>query len=278
MRVSEASGREKGMRILIVDDEANIGNGLARIIRTGFGKPCKIQVYTNAEDALNASKAFHPDLVITDIVMPGMDGLAMIEAYKKQSPATAIIILSGYDHFSYVQKALRMGVMDYLLKPVDSEQLFAQLYRIYEQLPKSYQQIHPAAFPHLPFFEKNIHDPSYPASLKRTVIYIEQNYMKELTLQDIACEMMLSPNYLSSLINTHLGHSFNYLLDYIRLEKALLLIASEPDMTNAELSYLVGYSSERRLYHAFQTRLGFTPGWYRDICLTRRRSNHDGNT
>ena len=266
------------IKVFIVEDESIVREGIRDMIpweQDGF---VFFGEASDGEVALPMVRRIRPDILITDIKMPFMDGLSLSRLVNRELPDTRIIILSGYNDFDYAKTAIGLGVTDYLLKPVDSEQLFAQLYRIYEQLPKSYQQIHPAAFPHLPFFEKNIHDPSYPASLKRTVIYIEQNYMKELTLQDIACEMMLSPNYLSSLINTHLGHSFNYLLDYIRLEKALLLIASEPDMTNAELSYLVGYSSERRLYHAFQTRLGFTPGWYRDICLTRRRSNHDGNT
>jgi len=92
---------------------------------------------------------------------------------------------------------------------------------------------------------------------------MENNYMKELTLQSVAGEVMLSASYLSTLINDQFGHGFNYLLDNIRLQHAASLMIEEPDIVNAEISYLVGYNNERRLYHAFQSRLGFTPGWFR---------------
>ncbi len=251
------------MKILIVDDEVKIAEGLQCIIKQGLSIPCKLKVCSNAQEALRQGGLFHPDVVITDIVMPGMDGLTMVKEFQKLKPTPVIIIMSGYDQFSYVQTALRYGVKDYLLKPVDSEHLLGLLNTIYNQLPQSYQQRTENRFSQLEFFHHDLHDPTFPASLQRTISYIEQNYMNELTLQGIASELMLSANYLSSLINDHFGHSFNYLLDQVRLQKACELMVSEPDLVNAEVSYLVGYANERRLYHAFQQRLGFTPGWFR---------------
>ena len=252
------------MKIIIADDEINIAQGIERILREGFSMPCKIKLCANASEVLSVSAVFHPDLLITDIVMPGMDGLALIQKLLASSYPPHIIIISGYDQFSYVQTALRYGVTDYLLKPVDSQQLIAQVMRIYQMIPDSYKDRREKQLSSIPFFAKGIDSDDYPGSLQRTIRYTEQNYMKELTLQSIAEELMLSPNYLSTQINRYLGRSFNDLLDYVRLKKALMLLLTEPDIVNAEISYLVGYNNERRLYHAFQSRLGFTPGWFRE--------------
>lgn len=251
------------MKILIVDDEAKIADGLQCIIKQGLNVPYKIKACCSAKDALQQGALFHPDVVITDIVMPGMDGLTMVKEFQKMEPAPVIIIMSGYDQFSYAQTALRIGVKDYLLKPVDSDHLLGLLMSVYRQLPQNFQQRMKSSFFQLDFFRQDLHNSHFPVSLQRTISYIEQNYMNELTLQNIANEMMLSANYLSTLINDHFGHSFNYLLDCVRLQKACELMVSEPDLVNAEISYLVGYANERRLYHAFQQRLGFTPGHFR---------------
>jgi len=119
------------MRILIVDDEEKIANGLKCIIKQNLSIPHKIDLCSSADEALRLSLLSRPDVVITDIVMPGMDGLTMVQQLRQQDPAPAVIIISGYDQFSYVRAALRYGVKDYLLKPVDSEQLICQLNRIY---------------------------------------------------------------------------------------------------------------------------------------------------
>ncbi|MCX7708781.1 MAG: response regulator, partial [Clostridia bacterium] len=111
------------LKVLLVDDEEIIRSGIAQGIdwaQLGF------QVIGEAEDgeqALQAVKEMRPDVVITDIKMPFMDGLQFIEAVKPQYPNVSIIIISGHDEFHYAQKAVKLGAYDYILKPIELEYL-----------------------------------------------------------------------------------------------------------------------------------------------------------
>ncbi|NOU92613.1 response regulator [Paenibacillus sp. LMG 31456] len=109
--------------VLIVDDEVMIKRSLTKLIN---GSSHGFRVLGEAEDgseALALWERLKPDLIITDISMPVMDGLELIEEIRSREQATEIVILSGYDDFKYAQQAMRYGIMDYLLKPVRQEQL-----------------------------------------------------------------------------------------------------------------------------------------------------------
>jgi two-component system response regulator YesN len=107
------------MRVLIVDDEDIIREGIKSSISW---EHFDMTVVGTAEDGEEALKLFidqNPEIVITDIKMPFIDGLELIERIKNNSPDTYIIIISGYDQFEYAQKALKMGAFDYILKPIE---------------------------------------------------------------------------------------------------------------------------------------------------------------
>lgn len=111
------------MRILIVDDEVIIRTGLCTVIDW---KELGLELLTaasSAEEALERIPQEKPHIVLTDIRMSGMDGIELSQEIKKILPDTEIIILTGYDDFSYAQQALRGGVTDYLLKTSRPEEI-----------------------------------------------------------------------------------------------------------------------------------------------------------
>lgn len=81
-------------------------------------------------------------MVLTDINMDGMDGLELAKTLKERMPHIRIIILSGYDDFEYARRALRLGIEDYLLKPVDIEELMAMVQRIGQEIVLEAEQAH----------------------------------------------------------------------------------------------------------------------------------------
>lgn len=121
------------MRILIVEDEMKIRNGMAKLI-TAHTNHTMIGEARNGKEGLEMILRFHPELVITDIRMPQMDGLEMVEEVKKLGIGCHIIVLSGYSDFEYAQKALRFGVDDYLLKPLAPEDVIGMLDKIQTRL------------------------------------------------------------------------------------------------------------------------------------------------
>ena len=116
-------------KVLIADDEMLIRQGLASF----FKEDERFEVCALAEDgeeALKMARACTPDLVLADINMPFMDGLTFVETLKKEQPQITIVIVTGYDEFQFAQRALRLNVEDYILKPVSKKDFTALLDKI----------------------------------------------------------------------------------------------------------------------------------------------------
>ena len=118
---------EKGgfsmLSVLIVDDEEWIRLGIISKLKKGPYTFQEIFQESSAKEALNTSLSKHPDIVLCDIHMDGMNGLAFSSKLLEFLPDTKIVIISGYNDFSYAKEAIRLGVVDYLLKPIDSASL-----------------------------------------------------------------------------------------------------------------------------------------------------------
>lgn len=118
---------------MLVDDEYMIKLSLAKLIGD---QGDKFQVVGEAEDgdeALDLIGRLQPNLVITDIRMPGLNGLELVELAKPKYPETEFVILSGYEEFEYARQALRLGVSEYLLKPLKPEQVNQVLETVYDK-------------------------------------------------------------------------------------------------------------------------------------------------
>ena len=104
--------------LILVDDEPFVLKGIPRVFDLKKYNFNLVQTYDNPVRALNELSMTKPDLIITDIKMPQMDGLQFSQEAKKICPDAEIVILSGHDNFSYAQTAVRLGASDYLLKPI----------------------------------------------------------------------------------------------------------------------------------------------------------------
>ena len=127
-------------RILLVDDEAEIRQGIARKIdweASGFEVVGEAE---NGEEALERAETLEPDVVLTDIRMPYMDGLVLTERLRQSRPSVKVVIFSGYDDFEYAKQAIKLGVAEYILKPVNAEELTAILARLKEGLDQEIEQ------------------------------------------------------------------------------------------------------------------------------------------
>jgi Response regulator containing CheY-like receiver domain and AraC-type DNA-binding domain len=120
--------------VFLVDDENIILEGLKIIVnweKLGF---CISGTFYDGDEAEDAALKLRPDLIITDIRMPGLNGLKLIEQLKGKLPDTKFVILSGYDDFKYAQQSIQLGAFDYLLKPVGEEQIKELLRKVYRKI------------------------------------------------------------------------------------------------------------------------------------------------
>jgi len=127
--------------LLIADDEQKIRLGLRAMIEREFPGTYVIIFASDGEEALALSERVVVDIMITDIRMPGMDGITLIKRLAEQSQKPAILILSGFDDFQYAKEAIRYDVKEYLLKPIVRDELFEALRRIESELARN-EQIH----------------------------------------------------------------------------------------------------------------------------------------
>lgn len=118
------------IKIMIVDDEPLDREGLLTLINDIEGIKTDIRVARSAYDALELFRNFVPDVLLTDVKMPGMDGLTLAEKLSSEAPAIKTVFISGYDDFSYIKRALRSKAYEYILKPVDFEEFHAAMKRI----------------------------------------------------------------------------------------------------------------------------------------------------
>lgn len=126
-------------QVMIVDDEYMILKGMAKIVdwqQAGFEI---VQTARNGKQALAAFKAHPVDLVITDVRMPEMTGVEFMQQLQALPKAPLVIVLSGYQEFDYVKQALKFGAMDYLVKPVNADELATVLTKANQRLEQRTQ-------------------------------------------------------------------------------------------------------------------------------------------
>ncbi len=127
------------IRVIIADDEEKICRLIDHLIDWKSLNMELVGVAENGIDAFSMIKEQNPDLVITDIRMPGYDGLELLRRARKYNPNIEFIIISGYSHFEYAQTAIRYGVKDYLLKPIKKQQLWTTLKEVENRYYKLYE-------------------------------------------------------------------------------------------------------------------------------------------
>ncbi|MEK8132875.1 response regulator [Paenibacillus filicis] len=129
------------MRLMIIDDEVIIRTGLCTVIDWKELGLTLLPPAESAEEAMERIPQEKPHIVLTDIRMPGMDGIELAKEIKKMLPDTEIVILTGYDDFAYAQQALREGVTDYLLKTSGPEEIIKAAMKAKQNLMSKWEAL-----------------------------------------------------------------------------------------------------------------------------------------
>lgn len=123
-------------KLLLVDDEAEVRHGVLEKIEWGKYGFEVVGEAENGKEALEIADKTNPDVIITDIKMPFMDGLELAKIARERFPTIKIIVLTGFDEFEYAQKAIKVNVTEYILKPISSSELISIIIKIKEQIDK----------------------------------------------------------------------------------------------------------------------------------------------
>jgi len=254
------------MNLMIVDDEPFIHKGLINIIEKG-STPCSAIVCAyDGIEALDKMRDFKPDLVITDIQMPEMNGLELIREAKSRDLCKRFILLTGFDHTEYLRKAIRCQVIDYLLKPINKIELYDVLSNVSIELvseASARQASWAGTGDEDPVCARMENGNQMSRNVEKIIHYIHENYALDLSLDQVAEHVYLHPNYISSLFRKETGITFIHYLHLYRIQKAKQLINKHQEMPLQQISEKVGYENVRHFFSIFKKHCGVTPGDYR---------------
>jgi two-component system response regulator YesN len=248
-------GRIQVYKVLVVDDDRVI---LRDIIANADWAGCGFEITGQARDGVEAMaqiEAARPDVVITDICMPRMDGVELIRAASARWPGMSFVVLSNYDDFGYVRKALRCGAFDYLLKyEVNRCELTALLNKVRVRLEGA-----GAARPNAP---PQTVLPNCRAEIHRAERYMRDNLTRCLSLAEVARHVALSKHYFCRLFREQTGHGFVEHLNLLRVECAKEYLL-KTRLCQKEILGLVGFSNYNYYCEVFKRAEGMTPVEYR---------------
>ena len=233
---------QSNLKLLIVEDEDNIRQGIETYIKMNSQVFNKIYSASNGEEAVEKIFAHKPDAMLIDIQMPYKDGLAVMKEAVAAGICPKTIILSGHDDFKYAQQAIRYGAADYLLKPCRPTEILSKL----EQLFVS--------------DEKQEQEENYLVNTAKE--YIQENYMNNLSLTDVANVISVTPGYLSTLFTQNTEYSFVDYLNKVRIDHACNFL-HDSSLKTYEVAYKVGFKDEKYFTKVFKKVTGVNPSQFR---------------
>ncbi|WP_338787230.1 response regulator [Metabacillus sp. FJAT-53654] len=241
-------------KLMIVDDEPIILQGIKDMVLESKTAFTKIVVANDGFEALDKMEYFQPDLIITDIQMPEMTGLEFIrQARRKQ--VKRFIILTGFDVFEYARQAIQLKVVDYLLKPINEQDLFRLLKKISVELTDEKK-----------LDQNNSQEQNGQPNdnIKILVKYMKSNYMNDISLSDAGEYLNMHPVYIGQIFKKATGCTFVHFLNQLRVEKAKEMLKEMKDLSLEKIAKCVGYDNPRTFYKVFRKYTGKTPGQFRE--------------
>ena len=237
-------------KVLVADDEKLIARSISRRIEAS-GRNFKVvaQAGTGLE-ALELVKEWMPDVVFSDIKMPEMDGIELIARLQEMNPSILCAIVSGYSDFEYTRAAIRNNAVDYLLKPVNAEELAALLTRLEAVLLAREKTVVP---------NREI---SAEQIVQKVMIYLRENYSEQIDFASVAEAHAISAPYLSRLFHEYAGISPSQYLTGYRMEQAKKLLR-DSRLTIGEIAARVGYPDPFHFSKVFKNKVGVSPSQFR---------------
>ena len=259
------------IRLLIADDEKLEREALAEMVARRFEHEVVLELAENGRKAADTAVLWGADLILMDIEMPGMSGLDAARAVLAQRPGCRVIFVTAYSLFQYAHEAVHLGACDYLLKPVDPDELEASIRRAMRQVEAERKLEELATAKALPEPQdagaapaEDAADEDSPAAMVMAQVrrYLEDNYMFDLSLDSVGEILHISPAYLSAQFKKYQKMNFLDCLTELRINAAKELLV-DPLRSTAEVASMVGYDDSSYFARAFKKRTGMTPTQYR---------------
>ncbi|QCX34871.1 response regulator [Caloramator sp. E03] len=235
---------------MIAEDEVLERKAINIIIKKYFDNIDIIEEAQNGIEAVEIARRIKPDIIIMDIRMPEKNGIEAQKTILKFNHNVKTIILTAYDEFQFAQAAIKLNVIDFLLKPAKPSE-------IVEAINKAITSIQ---------FNENISSLEINAMnkslIQEAIDYIHKNYSKNINLESVASFVHLNPQYFSRYFKANVGMTFIEYLSKLRIKKAKELLELT-DKSISEISFEVGYIDPGYFSKVFSKFEGVTPNKFK---------------
>lgn len=240
-------------KLMVVDDEQTICDGLKELINWGeYG----VQLIGTSQDGMEAfckAKEEDPDIILTDIMMPRMNGIELLKKVYEEKMDVRFIFMSAYGEFAYAREAMRYGVKHYLLKPFNEEQIIEAINELCGELVK--RNVTHNFLPHKEYSE-----------VTKNVLEIAEKELSnsELSLKWIAENFLfMNVDYISRKFSHDTGQKFTDYLRAIRMERARELLLSDKNTNIYIVAAETGFGNNPQYFsQIFKNMTGLSPTEY----------------
>ena len=244
-------------RVILIDDEPLIVEGLKKVVRWEEYQCTVVATAEDAEKGAELIRTLQPDILFTDIRMPGVDGLTMLAGLRSEFPDLQVTVLTGFRDFAYAQEAIRLGVARFLLKPSKMDEIREALVCMTTRLEKKHMEQSTEQE------EPEERENAGSFLVNRALDYLEEHYAEKLTLQEVADACYVSQWHLSKLLNRYTKKNFYDLLNNRRIRAAKELLA-DPSLRIGDIGEMIGYADPAHFARVFRKIAGMSANEYRN--------------
>ena len=245
------------LKVLIVEDEEMIRKGIVLTVDWAALDCVVVGEASNGLEGLEAARRLEPSLIITDLKMPQMDGIEMLRSLREQGCKAHVIILTAYDNFTYAQSALRLGAVDYLLKPFHDGDLENAIMQLQNRLKSGSDSPETIGTPRKGDKSKYVLE---------AMAYISKHYNEpDISVGTVAQSLNISEGYLSHTFKKETDYTLLGYITRYRIHKAMELL-KDCRVKVYEVAEQVGYRDIAYFSATFKKYTGISPSEYQLTC------------
>lgn len=247
--------------VIIADDEPLIIKGLLKMVDWQRLDAKVIATARNGEQLINHMEELSPDIIISDISMPGKSGIDVIRYIEEHHLKSKVIFLSAYQEFEYAKQAVHYGVTDYLLKPVSQEELEGAIIKAEQACEdKLFLGCHQEDKKSTQVVMGNENE-----TIRNIKRYIRENFAQDINLKLLSGQFYMNQYYFSTFFKQKTGKNFKDYLVEVRMLKAMELLQNDSGISTQTLANKVGYHDVRTFSEKFKQYYGESPVNYKRI-------------
>jgi len=250
------------LKILIAEDEDIIRKGLVFTIDWLSMDCVVVAEASDGEDGLQKIIEYKPDVVITDIKMPKMDGIEMVRQALEHVKFKSII-LTSYTEFEYAKKAIELKAYDYLVKPIDENKIIEVIQGLHDQLDMNREAEFAMESKNNPDSRMDLNyyielDHSESGYVAKSIEKMKEKYTEKIGIESVSEELGVSASYLSRKFKDVTNHSFLDVLNAYRVQQAIKLLNTGRYRVY-EISDMTGFSDYKHFCTVFKRYTSMSP-------------------